>query len=109
MICLINPNLRVRSDESNFTLESARVVGEGKNAGQTVWSTVGYYGTLDTLFHSLINRYTHLLLPEDTISIQQLQEQLEDVLNLTTSAVQRCFKMMAEERAATPVQQEIAS
>ena len=105
MICLINPNLRVRSDENNFTLESARVVGEGKNAGQTVWSTVGYYGTLDTLFHSLINRYTHLLLPEDTINIRQLQEQLEDILNLTTSAVQRCFGMMEEERKLATVQE----
>ena len=75
----INENVRIRPEENNYTLEQRRIIKEGKNAGQEVWSVVGYYGTLDQAANQLFLRHTDLLLPENVQDLKVLSLILEEV------------------------------
>ncbi len=44
----LNKNWRIRTDSMNFILEKKRVVEEGKNKGEVVWDSMGFYNSLDT-------------------------------------------------------------
>ena len=70
---------RIDTDPMNFILQSKRVVQGGKNKGDIVWDTIGYYGNLD---HALQAFLKHSMLRSDVIDIAGLKSLIEDVRSI---------------------------
>jgi len=52
----ITDEWRITTDPQNFILQKSRIVKEGKNKGEVIWSSVGFYPTLDRACKGLIRK-----------------------------------------------------
>ena len=56
MIIQLNDQYRLNSDPLNVVLEEKTIAEKGKNAGQEVWKTLGYYPSLQSAVKGCLNR-----------------------------------------------------
>lgn len=80
MIIGINDNIRVEITTDIQLQKRSVVQKEGSpNKGNEVWSTLGYYTTLDQLVRGLLGRHIGFLLPENIKDIRTLSMVIEEV------------------------------
>lgn len=79
MILQLNKDLRVEID-SDIQLQKRSIIQkEGPTKGNEVWTTLGYYCTLDQLSRGLLGRHIGLLLPENIKDLKTLAMVVEEV------------------------------
>lgn len=76
MIITINEKYRIITDEYNFMLQQRKIKKKGKNPGQEVWVTIGYYATIECAYNGAI---THGLMREDLEGVKQVIDYLEKI------------------------------
>lgn len=76
MTITVNEEYRIVTDEYNFMLQQKKVRKKGKNAGNEIWVTVGYYPSIEYAYEALIRRG---LLKEDLEGVQQVIDYLEKI------------------------------
>lgn len=79
MIIELTKDWNISTDETNFTLNSIRVVKEGDNAGNTYEVAVGYYGTLEASLKGFIKH--SLRKDQDTVVLKKVGEKIEELYN----------------------------
>jgi hypothetical protein len=79
MIIPINGNLRVEIDGDIQLQKRSIIQKEGPTKGNEVWSTLGYYCTIDQLSRGLLGRHIGLLLPENVKDVKTLAMVIEEV------------------------------
>ena len=79
MIIELTKDWNISTDETNFTLNSIRVVKEGDNAGNTYEVAVGYYGTLEASLKGFIKH--SLRKDQDSIALKKVGEKIEELYN----------------------------
>lgn len=77
MIIELTKDWNISTDETNFTLNSTRVVKEGDNAGNTYEVAVGYYGTLEASLKGFIKH--SLRKDQDTVVLKKVGEKIEEL------------------------------
>ena len=80
MIIELTKDWNISTDETNFTLNSIRVVKEGDNAGNTYEVAVGYYGTLEASLKGFIKH--SLRKDQDTVALKKVGEKIEELYSL---------------------------
>ena len=80
MIIELTKDWNISTDDTNFTLNSIKVVKEGDNAGNTYEVAVGYYGTLEASLKGFIKH--SLRKDQDTVALKKVGEKIEELYRL---------------------------
>jgi len=101
MIIPLNENLRVEIDGDIQLQKRSIIQKEGPTKGNEVWSTLGYYTTLNQLTSGLLGRHIGLLLPDNINDIRMLAMVIEEVgAEVSEKIREACLPEKPKEEAA---------
>lgn len=105
MVITITPDVRLRTDDHNYTLETRTVtrshhLAKKENVGKDRWVVRGHYGTLRAACRGLIDRHAKYLVGD--ADEQECVRSIQQVFDRIEALEERIVRVFDEQLAESP-------